>query len=727
MQFRRVLIALTISTVGIASGAFRWPVDAGTHSTVIAATTFLPGLVNLGQKCYDVVNFGADPTGIADSTSAFRRAFSAASIQEGVAVCAPAGTFVLTGDITLYSAATAGRPQGGPSFFGAGPGLTVLTTNVPMGTPYQGTLFDSCPGFSNVTPVLGVPSACPSLPTQGGTTTPNPNSPLSGVVFANFSIARPVSAPATGSDFYFPEMTSLLVDNVCTSGSDNVFDLGDQSIPSSWGLITVRDSSCGYSFSGHFVGLHGRGGGLIVTNNTLNAEGVGIALDTSDVTNTTAGSAGVMSWLGNTITQPAIGMFLFVSALSGSTLASGIQDSQWRTNNYTSCVFACYYLGLDPGISSNSPNFGHITIADHSASSLYDVLLFSGADYTTATGGGIQGIQVGGPSTYLGSLSGTASSILLITGSPSPGDQVAINWNPTGISPVITTVTAMPGDNTKAMVQRLSGLIAAPSPIAQWVGLANPNYGLLGMHLVSPPPVASYTAQPYTIITTGHLTALGLATPVSCTVPGTSTPALCYHGSFDNGDAVAMRRGAHDLDFVGLNMISPYGAAFHLWPDGGDQFHLLSNVLGRAEQMNSTTSIQLDASVSMPPTDFHIAGNDLVGAANGIVNLLPSPTFTANGVSPALRSHRGAAGLPFAPVTYGNPFSFTISNAGPTDCTYYFDWSSASAVSLTLALAGPSSTTIAATPPPAEFWLPVGASLSVGGSGTVSYTAMCEP
>jgi polygalacturonase len=49
------------------------------------------GLTNLGRDCYNVLDFGADPTGLTDSTPAFQAALQSASVQNGVAVCAPAG------------------------------------------------------------------------------------------------------------------------------------------------------------------------------------------------------------------------------------------------------------------------------------------------------------------------------------------------------------------------------------------------------------------------------------------------------------------------------------------------------------------------------------------------------------------------------------------------------------------------------------------------------------
>ncbi len=39
-----------------------------------------PPALNLGRACFNVVDFGADPTGIQPSTTAFRAAFQSASM-----------------------------------------------------------------------------------------------------------------------------------------------------------------------------------------------------------------------------------------------------------------------------------------------------------------------------------------------------------------------------------------------------------------------------------------------------------------------------------------------------------------------------------------------------------------------------------------------------------------------------------------------------------------------
>jgi Pectate lyase superfamily protein len=695
--------------------------------------------INLGRSCFNVVDFGADPTGAAPSTAAFQAAFKSASIINGAAVCAPAGTYQLTGDITLFSTATSGGPhssQGGPSFFGAGPGLTILER---VG---DGAVFDSCPSYSNISPPsFTTPAPCPTVTaTAMPMHTANPANKfvrLSGMVFSNFSITHTATiAPNNFADFNFPEVSSLLVDNVCVSGSTNVFDLGDQLSGPTWGPVTIRDSSCAFQFGGHFLGIHGGGGGLIVSNNELDAGGTGVVFDTTDMTQYSSGSAGVMSWVDNVIEQPFVGMFLFVgdNLTSPFSAAPGIQDSQWRGNKYDGCVLTCYYFGVDSGVAMGSgiPDFGHITVADRSASSLYDAVFFNGGFY--AANGGVEGVQIGGPSSYSGS-SGTANSLLMLRGSPSPGDQVWIVWTP-GMSPN-STFQAPAGTHPTAYTMA-QGLVAAitggpPSPTAKQVALANPNYALIGLTLPAAPPPPSYTAEPYRLIinsgsTTG-LSAVGM-TQVSggCSPPPLGPYYLCYSGAFDNGDAVALRNGAHDIDVIGARLSSPAGVAVHVWPDGGDVFHFFSNILGRNQSNTSYTGIQLDAPLlTAGPSDYYISGNDLVGTTSGIVNALPSPAYSIGATPPAMRAQRGSAGNVISNMGTG---TFTVSNGGPNDCVYYFDWSAGAPSMLGLlyqANSGSTASSLSTTPPPAQISIPVGAQLSITTSGTVNYTGLCLP
>jgi hypothetical protein len=50
---------------------------------------------------YDIVSYGADPTGATDSTAAIQAAINAASAAGGGTVHVPEGTFTVTG---IYSA-----------------------------------------------------------------------------------------------------------------------------------------------------------------------------------------------------------------------------------------------------------------------------------------------------------------------------------------------------------------------------------------------------------------------------------------------------------------------------------------------------------------------------------------------------------------------------------------------------------------------------------------------
>jgi hypothetical protein len=716
------LVALVIA------GGFFSPSHSSLALAQSAAT--LPPTINFGRGCFNVLDFGADPTGnnAAATTAAFRSAFSSASITNGAAVCAPAGTYLLSGDITLYSPALYGDYQGGPSFYGAGPGLTVLKETSP-----SGYVFDSCPSFNNISAAdFATPSPCPTVTAYVSGAQAVTGVRISGMVLSGFSIEH--TTTPTGSDFYLPEVSSLLVDNVCVSGSNNVFDFGDQLSGPSWGPITIRDSTCAYQFTGHFIASHGGGGNLEVTNNRLDAGARGVVLDTTDMTITASGSTGNMTWTDNVVENPFVGMFLFV-AVSPTAPAPGIQDSQWRGNQYDNCILACYYFGVDAGAGSNPPNFGHITMADRSATSQYDAIDFNGGYYSQ---GGVEGIQIGGPSSYTGSSGGTASSLLMLRGSPATGDQIWIQWTP-GSGPY-TTYVAPSGATTRSVTAGLAASItgAPPSPVAQLIQLASPNYGLIGLTLPATPAPGSYTAAPYLVlISSGSLRPVGLPTDSSalCTAPpGFVGSVVCFDGAFDNGDGIAIRNSARDIDVINSRVTSPAGAAIHVWPDGGDTFHFLSDILGQDGQTTSYTGIQLDAPVSTPPVDFYIAGNDLVGATKGIVNHVAGPSFSLGSFQGAMRAQRGAYGTSLTGSTATSPL--TLANGGPTDCTYYFDWSQVTSVALTLLYQTQSSTPataapITTSPLPSQITLPVGAQLkatfmSTGGE-VVNYSGFCQP
>ena len=81
------------------------------------------------ENTYDVVGEGADPTGVADSTQAFRDADAAAAAAGG-SVYIPEGTYRLDGD--FYNVNGSG-PEA--SWFGAGMDKTILQFQSPGGSP----------------------------------------------------------------------------------------------------------------------------------------------------------------------------------------------------------------------------------------------------------------------------------------------------------------------------------------------------------------------------------------------------------------------------------------------------------------------------------------------------------------------------------------------------------------------------------------------------------------
>jgi hypothetical protein len=166
-----------------------------------------------------------------------------------------------------------------------------------------------------------------------------------------------------------------------------------------------------------------------------------------------------------------------------------------------------------------------------------------------------------------------------------------------------------------------------------------------------------------------------------------------------------------------MRIVSPFGAALHLWPDGGDVLHFFGNVLGKVGSVSSFTAVQLDAPVSLPLSNYYFAENDMVGATNGIMGSPPA----GFPLSPAVRGNRGAAGFV---VTGSAPSTTAIVNSGPADCLYSVTWTSLSSASVQYR--GTSTQTLSTSTPPLQVFLPVGATLSLDGAG-FSWTGFCQP
>ena len=61
------------------------------------------GVIRALKKIYNVLDYGADPTGVADSTSAFQSAIAAAKSAAGT-VYVPMGTYIITDTLDLRAA-----------------------------------------------------------------------------------------------------------------------------------------------------------------------------------------------------------------------------------------------------------------------------------------------------------------------------------------------------------------------------------------------------------------------------------------------------------------------------------------------------------------------------------------------------------------------------------------------------------------------------------------------
>jgi hypothetical protein len=367
-------------------------------------------------------------------------------------------------------------------------------------------------------------------------------------------------------------------------------------------------------------------------------------------------------------------------------------------------------------------------MSDLAVNSLYDPVYFDGG--SLASPGGIQDVRLGGPSFYSSTSGFTASTLIVLRGTPPPTGDVWIVWA-TGASSHLDHHTITSGDTPDSIASALAaGSIA--SPTARHVPVANTGYGILGVSTGPTFPPGTDTAQPYqVIINAGGLTPIGLPTVSGgCIPPGLSTAYPCWSGAFDVGDAVALRNLTRDVDLMNARFISQAGAGVHVWANGGDRIHVLHDALGADQGVNSYAGIQFDNGTTNP-SNYYVAGSDFVGATNPIVNAIPTPGFVSSGAAAATRFNRGAYSYTIPRTTSSPPAtSFSLQNSGPDDCIYYLTWSVAGAsVATTLTLPG-LGTGSTLNGLPWQIALPVGASFaatSSSGSFQVTYSGYCQP
>jgi hypothetical protein len=198
--------------------------DQGTHDwmphddKILRGTFVMPSYPSHRNV---VTNFGADPTGVLDSTQAFNDALNYGSLNplppptpgglgyQGLAVYAPAGTYRISG--TLYIS------QSGTTLYGDGPGSTVIMMSY---------------NASNPTSTTGLP-----IISIGGSESSN----LNNVYLSGFSLTRDTtstySSPATtnGYGIYagIPFVTNPSFENIVASLQYIGFCLGG----TNYGLI----------------------------------------------------------------------------------------------------------------------------------------------------------------------------------------------------------------------------------------------------------------------------------------------------------------------------------------------------------------------------------------------------------------------------------------------------------------------------------------------------------
>jgi hypothetical protein len=254
--------------------------------------------------------------------------------------------------------------------------------------------------------------------------------------------------------------------------------------------------------------------------------------------------------------------------------------------------------------------------------------------------------------------------------------------------------------------------------------MGNPYYAPIEMYEHSPPPPGVYVDMPYSVITIGTVYVVNqqqaMPTP-SCTVPaafptdvGASVP--CWNGYFDQGDGAVFKNDAQDVQIAGAKLRSQGQASVHFLSGAGSNVRIFGNVLGTFDSASTYNCVNVEQSAN---TNLHIESNDCTGsrATTPLAYYSPYPSPSPS-FYPVVRNNRGTTGVNI-PATSG----LTITNVGPYDCWYYFNWSGVSGT-VTLQYPGTSATSLYA-PFPLSIFIPVGAKLNVMSVSYPTYTGFC--
>jgi hypothetical protein len=81
-----------------------------------------------------------------------------------------------------------------------------------------------------------------------------------------------------------------------------------------------------------------------------------------------------------------------------------------------------------------------------------------------------------------------------------------------------------------------------------------------------------------------------------------NTPAPCWTGSFDQGDGLVVKNGAHDVQATGAKIRSKHQASIHVL-SGGDYLRVTGNALGAFDLRSSGS--ETDRSLSCAGLSQH--------------------------------------------------------------------------------------------------------------------------
>jgi len=680
------------------------------HYTMGAGTTSkvtVPQLIPV----FNILWYGADPSGTNDSTPALQAAVNLAATSGGE-VLMPQGTYKLGGPIML--------PGGSYSIVGYGANTSVLQ---PQRSDYD--VFYACAAAApspNPTFLTATPIPLPSPTNFTACGPPASGNKVIGLTLQDFGIAHPSAVTLPVYDINLP--TAQLVDIVRlqTSSSFNVISLGETST-SAWTNVTIQGNSF-LNFGNDLITLHGGGGQLWILNNYVSGTQGSIPsttqfqstiLDASDEFTTTA------QFVTNNDFENVANGFIYLVPSSHA-----ISDSFFDSNLFNGTNDFAYYIRALPNTPSGTPPpiSQRIKIRNSSLLSQWDGVYLDGGLYPASGSNGIVDVSVHNSVLIGGQTPGTSSQVVLFSGAPAAtSDSITFTYKNGAFNHFVTATPSSCTPNCPTMSTLTATLAAAINAdanlktklVAGSVSMGNGFFGLLLVATKSTPPPNSLTNGTLYVQTAGSGTY-----PIS-TVSPTPGPAATYSAPLAAGDGMYLVNTPRSIDVIGNQFYSTQGAAIHVNSVG--HTNIFNNTISGITGANNLYGIYFDSAVTPAPSDVFVQGNDMTLNTTSIGGSAPTPNATPN--TAIFRNNRGYN--PFGAITAPTfPNGSTQYISSIYDCEVYVATNGAT-LSMMLIGTNGSAFSIPISSGFARFSFPAGANFTATYSGgTPTWTWFCN-